>query len=159
MKTHGIDTQKLRILCTPIHFVSYAHENCVLYACQTRLYHIYAIAHFCVSIPYVLVFIWRTIYTHFHETGLILSTVVIVCMICSTSVKPTYVSSNSNKHIENFYDDVNRSACPAYESHIRTTLPVLRLKGYSLGMTPVLHDQQYTTHCKLLITPVLLAES
>ncbi len=93
---------------------------------------------------------------HFHETGLVLSTVVIACMICSTSVKPTYVSSNSNKHIENFYDDVNRSAVCI---HIRTTLPVLRLKGHRLGMTPVLHDQQYTTHCKLLITPVLLAES
>ncbi len=34
-----ICTRKLRIICTPTNFVSYAHENCVLYACQTRVYH------------------------------------------------------------------------------------------------------------------------
>ncbi len=31
---------------------------------------LYAKVHFCISIPQVFVFIWRTIYTHFHEIGL-----------------------------------------------------------------------------------------
>ncbi len=31
---------------------------------------IHAKVHFCVSIPRVFVFIWRTIYMHFHEIGL-----------------------------------------------------------------------------------------
>ncbi len=49
--------------------VSYVRENCISCACQTRLYHIYAKVSFFISIPYVF-FIWRTIYTNFHETGL-----------------------------------------------------------------------------------------
>ncbi len=60
---------KLHIICTPTNFVSYAHENCVLYARQTHSYHIYAKVQFGISIPRVFVFISRTIYTHFHETG------------------------------------------------------------------------------------------
>ncbi len=52
----------------------YVHENCVLYACQTRAYYMNAKVIFCVSIPQVFVFISHTIYTHFHETGQISST-------------------------------------------------------------------------------------
>ncbi len=55
--------------------VSYACENCVLYAGQTRVYHMHAKVNFCISIPRVFVFIWRTIYTHFHETGLVFSSI------------------------------------------------------------------------------------
>ncbi len=62
--------RKLRIICTPTNFISYACKNCVLYAHQTRSYHIYAKVHFCLSIPRVFIFIWPTIYMHFHETGL-----------------------------------------------------------------------------------------
>ncbi len=65
-----ICTWKLCIICTPTNFVSYARKNCVLYARQTHVYQMNAKVHFCISIPWVFVFIWRSIYTHFHETGL-----------------------------------------------------------------------------------------
>ncbi len=44
--------------------------NVILYACQTRVYHMHAKIIFCISIPQVFLFIWHTIFTHFHETGL-----------------------------------------------------------------------------------------
>ncbi len=40
---------------------------------KTRAYHIYAEVNFCVSTPRAFVFIRRTIYTHFHESGLTVS--------------------------------------------------------------------------------------
>ncbi len=67
--------------------VSYVRENCVLYACQTCSYDMYAQVHFCVSIPQVFVFIWHTIYTHFHETGL-LNRCKIKCLYLMSSDSP-----------------------------------------------------------------------
>ncbi len=76
--------QKLHIICTSnkfhiiymlaktayymhikqISYHIYACKNCVLYAHQTI---IISYMHACMSIPQVFVFIWRTIYTHFHD--------------------------------------------------------------------------------------------
>ncbi len=41
--------------------------KCVSYARQQISYHMHAKVHFCVSIPRVFVFIWRTIYMHHNK--------------------------------------------------------------------------------------------
>ncbi len=50
---------------TALQQISHIHHMHVKIA-----YYMHVKVNFCVSIPRVSVFIWCTIYTHFHETGL-----------------------------------------------------------------------------------------
>ncbi len=75
-------------------FRIYARESCVLYARQTRAYHMNGKVHFCVSIPQVFVFIWRTIYTHFHETGLTHTLAHIAYSFLNTQTPPAKAKLN-----------------------------------------------------------------
>ncbi len=80
----------VHMICTCLACIYYAVFACIWYEICWRAYdaqfshtydthlphnpnptHCVAYTHnFCISIPQVFVFIWRTIYTHFHEIGL-----------------------------------------------------------------------------------------